>query len=146
LRGFINYAMELFSFVLMRRVHRGVLVEMEYGSGKVEQVANFLIGGSMLVAAGWIGIGVVRLATGERELGSPFGLACSAIFGALNFYANLLAWDAVRRAAASGTDSLIMQAQLTVRWVKLLSSFVVAVGLTIAALSTDDVIVALADG
>jgi divalent metal cation (Fe/Co/Zn/Cd) transporter len=146
LRGALNYLMECFSFLLMRRVHRGALADMEFGAGKVEQVANALVGSSMLMAAAWIGVGVVRIVTGQRELGSPLGLACAAMFGAVNFYVNLLAWDSVRRAAATGTDSLIMQAQLNLRLVKLWSSLVVGVSLTIAALSTDDVIVAFADG
>jgi len=144
LRGVLGYSLECFSFLLLRRIHRGSLSDMEYGAGKVEQVANLLLGSSMLMACGWVLLGVVKILTGERHLGTPFGLACSAIQGMANVYVNLLAWDAARRAA--GSDSLLMQAQANSRRVKLCASLVVATGLTVAALSTDDVIVAFADG
>lgn len=144
LRGILGYLLECFTFLLLRRIHRGVLVEMEYGSGKVEQIANVVIGVSMLIAAGWVGVGVLRIASGQRGVGTPAGLAFAAMVGALNLYVNVLAWDAVRRAAAAN-DSMIMQAQLTLRWVKMLASVVVLCSLTVAALSSDDAIVAAAD-
>jgi cation diffusion facilitator family transporter len=144
LRGGLGYLMECFTFVVLRRVHRGVLADMEYGSGKLEQVANFMIGVSMLMASAWIGFGVLRIISGQRQLGTPMGLAFAAIVGSVNAWVNLMARDAVRR-AASGGASLIMQAQLTLRRVKLVASLVVGVGLTIAAVSTDDVVVAWAD-
>lgn len=147
LRATLGYLTECFTFLVLRRIHRGVLVDMEYGSGKLEQVANCMIGASMLMAAGWIGFGVLKILRGERALGTPAGLAFAAMVGMVNLYVNLLAWDAVRRAAAAGTGSwLIMDAQVALRKVKLISSAVVIVSLTVAALSTDDVIVAWADG
>src|SRR5437588_551507 len=45
---------ELFSFVVMRRIHRGQLADLEFGTGKLEQVANALIGASMLGGGIWI--------------------------------------------------------------------------------------------
>jgi divalent metal cation (Fe/Co/Zn/Cd) transporter len=144
-RGGLGYMLECFTFLVLRRIHRGVLVDMEYGSGKLEQVANVMIGASMLIAAGWIGVGVLKIASGQRAIGTPAGLTFAAMVGMLNLYVNVLAWDAVRRAAAA-KDSLIMEAQLTLRWVKMIASVVVIVSLTVAALSSDDVIVAFADG
>src|SRR5437588_9822370 len=40
---------ELFSFVVMRRIHRARLADLEFGTGKLEQVANALTRGVMLV-------------------------------------------------------------------------------------------------
>jgi ferrous-iron efflux pump FieF len=145
IRGFLGYLLECFSFVVLRRIHRGQLVEMEFGSGKLEQIASSMIAASMLLAAGWIALNVFRIVTGERQTGTPIGLAAAAIVGIANLYVNLLAWDSLRRTVREG-DSVIMDAQLTSRWVKLASSVVVGVSMTVAALSTDDVIVAWADG
>jgi ferrous-iron efflux pump FieF len=145
IRGFLGYLLECFSFVVLRRIHRGTLADMEFGSGKLEQVASSMIATSMLLASGWIALNVLQIVTGRRPTGTPIGLAAAAIVGIANLYVNLLAWDSLRR-TVSPDDSVILQAQMTSRWVKLASSMVVGVSVTVAALSTDDVIVAWADG
>jgi divalent metal cation (Fe/Co/Zn/Cd) transporter len=145
LRGGLGNATECFTVVLLRRIHRHTVVAMDYGTGKLEEVVSVIIAASMLLAAGWVSLNVWRLTTGQREIGTPLGLACAAIIGFINLYVNVLAWDAVRRAMAGG-HSIIMESQLRLRTTKLVSSIVVSAGLTIAALSTDDVIVEWADG
>jgi divalent metal cation (Fe/Co/Zn/Cd) transporter len=145
IRGGLGYLLECFTFVVLRRIHRGVLVDLDYGAGKLEQVANVVLAASMLLAAGWVAHGVMNLLAGQRSIGSPAGLAFGAVVGMLNLYVNVLAWDGVRRAMGDGS-SVIMQAQLTLRRVKLVASLVVIVALTVAAISTDDDIVAVADG
>src|SRR5262249_22116425 len=92
----------------------------------------------------WIAFGAVSMVTGERPLGTPFGLAAAAIIGSLNAYLNLIAWLAVRR-AAHADRSLLMQGQLRARSVQLGSSLFVHVTMTIAALSPAHVIVTWAD-
>ncbi|HEX3500749.1 MAG TPA: cation transporter [Stellaceae bacterium] len=143
-RGALMDAIEGFALLVMRRIHRGRLVGFEFGPGKLEQVATLAIAIGMLGGAVWIALGAAALATGERAIGTPLGLALAAIVGALNTYINLIAWDAVRR-AARGERSLIMQGQLTARTVKLVSSLVVQFSLTVAAISTDDLVIAWAD-
>ena len=86
----------------------------------------------------------MAIISGHGEVGAPLGLALAAIVGALNAYINFVAWDAMRRAAV-GDSSLVMQGQLQARRVKLLCSIVVLFTMTIAALSTDNVVVASAD-
>jgi divalent metal cation (Fe/Co/Zn/Cd) transporter len=140
-RCVLGYALECFTLVVIRRIHRGKLAEMEYGAGKVEQVASALIAISMLLAGVWLGLNVWHIWTGERALGSPLGLAYAAIVGFLNIYINVLAWDGMRR-SMTADSSLIMDAQLQLRWVKLVASAFVGVALTVSAVSTDDVIVA----
>ncbi len=144
IRGGLGILLECFSYVVLRRIHRGVLVDLDYGTGKLEQVANLVIGASMLFGATWIVVGALRILSGDREVGTPIGLAFAAIAGMVNIYVNLLAWDGMRRAAAQG-DSLIMQAQLLLRRTKLFASLVIGIGLTVAAFSTDDLIVTWAD-
>jgi divalent metal cation (Fe/Co/Zn/Cd) transporter len=131
IRGSLMNMIELFALVVMRRIHRGVLADLEFGTGKLEQIANLVIGVGMLGGAAWIVVRALAIVVGERTVGAPFGLALAAITGALNAYVNLLAWDAMRRAARSGSS--------------LVSSLVVTVTMTIAALSTDNVVVAWAD-
>jgi divalent metal cation (Fe/Co/Zn/Cd) transporter len=143
-RACLAYALECFTLVVLRRIHRGVLADLEYGAGKLEQVASVVIAAGMLLGAVWIGFNAYGVWSGTRALGTPIGLAAAAIVGMVNLYVNLLAWDSVRRSLAADS-SLIMVAQLRVRWVKLFCSFVVSFGLTLSALSTDDVVVAWAD-
>jgi divalent metal cation (Fe/Co/Zn/Cd) transporter len=116
---------------------------LEFGSGKLEQVVNMLLGVSMLLGAAWIALGVVRMLTGNAAAVSQPAYAVAAILASINTCENAVAWDAVRRAAGGG--SLIMQGQLRVRAVKFGSSLFVQAALTVAALSTDHAVVAWAD-
>jgi divalent metal cation (Fe/Co/Zn/Cd) transporter len=144
IRATLTLLIESFSLVVMRRINRGAVREMEFGSGKLEQLANACLGIGMLLAAAWLLHGAIAIVAGDQDVGTPFGLASAAIIGIVNLYCNLIAWDAVRRAAAL-EPSLIMLVQLRVRVVKLLASGIVGVTLTVAALATDDLIVAWAD-
>ena len=135
---------EAFALVVMKRVHRGRLTAYEFGSGKVEQLVNLLIAGGMMAGAVWIAIGLIELAAGGRPIGSPATFVAAAVLNACNTYVNVLAWDAMRRAARGG-GSLIMRSQLQARIVKLVTSIVVQLALTIAAISTDAVVIAWAD-
>ncbi len=144
IRATLGLFPEWFTFGVLRRIHRGVLVDLDYGTGKLEQVASLVIGVSMLLASVWIVIGAFQILGGERELGAPIGLAAAAVAGMVNLYLNVVAWDGIRRLPGV-RESTIMNAQLTLRWTKLLASIIISVDLTIAALSTDPVIVAVAD-
>jgi divalent metal cation (Fe/Co/Zn/Cd) transporter len=144
IRGTLMLAIEYFGLSVLRHVHRRTLVDLEFGTGKLEQIANLVIGAGMLGGAAWIAAKAVAIIAGQRALGTPFGLALAAIAGAANAYVNFIAWAGMRR-AAQAADSLVMQAQLTARIVKLVSSLIVLGSLTIAALSTDEEVVAWAD-
>jgi cation diffusion facilitator family transporter len=144
IRGALMTAIEAFSLLVLRRIHRGVLTDFEFGTGKLEQVANLAVGAGLLGGAIWIAVAAAAIVTGQRPVGTPLGLTLAAILGVINTYVNVLAWDSIRRVAL-GERSPIMQTQLKVRIVKLVSSLFVQVAMTIAALSTDDVVVAWAD-
>jgi divalent metal cation (Fe/Co/Zn/Cd) transporter len=88
IRGSLMSLTELFSLVVMRRIHRGQLADLEFGTGKLEQVANTAIGAAMLGGAVWIVARALAVLIGERAVGAPFGLAMAAIAGALNAYVN----------------------------------------------------------
>jgi divalent metal cation (Fe/Co/Zn/Cd) transporter len=128
----------------MWRLHRGKLQDLEFGGGKLEQIANLVTGLGMLGAAAWIATKAMAIVSGHGEVGTPLGLALAAMVGALNAYINFLAWDRMR-SATEGGSSLVMQGQVNARRVKLVCSLVVLLTMTIAALSTDNVVVASAD-
>lgn len=135
---------ELFSVLVMRRIHRGELADFEFGTGKLEQIASTVIGAAMLGGAVWIAGKALAQIVGERSIGTPFGLTMAAVAGALNLYVNFLAWNSMRRALRA-ESSLVMVAQLRARTVKLISSLCVLATMTLAALSTDTEVVAWAD-
>lgn len=135
---------EVFAYVAIRRIHRGRMSGFDFGHGKVEQLANLVIATGMFAAAGWIAFDAVRLLAVHRPPGSPAGLAGAAIVGAINTYFNWFAWLAVRRVTPPGAP-VIMLAQLRSRRVKLLSSCLVLVLLTVAAQFTDPGVVLAAD-
>ncbi len=143
-RGVLMYAIEVFALLVMRRIHRGRMAVLEFGSGKLEQLVNLLIAGGMLAGAAWIILDTATLVGGAEVHGSPSGFAFAAIAAAVNLYINVVAWDGMRRAARGG-GSLIMQGQLQARVVKMVSSAFVQVTLTIATLSTDAGVIVWAD-
>jgi divalent metal cation (Fe/Co/Zn/Cd) transporter len=144
IRGGLMMSIEVFAYFLMRRLHRGQLTDLEFGTGKLEQVANFLIGGGMLAGAAWIFSGAVAMVDGERVVSDPIWLAVGAVTGATNLVVNLTSWDGMRRAVRT-ESSLVMLAQFKSRTVKLIASCFVIMTLTTAALAPDEVVVAWAD-
>lgn len=144
LRFIMMMIIEYFAYSVMWRVHRGELQNMEFGGGKLEQITNFVTGLGMLAAAAWIAYKAVEVIGGHASVGTPLGLALAAMIGAVNAYINVVVWKKMW-VAAQGDSTLVMRVQLRSRMVKTVSSFVVLLALTVAALSTDNVIVAWAD-
>lgn len=145
IRGSLMTVIEVFALIVMRNIHRGRVAFLEFGAGKLEQLVNLLIAGGMVIGAGWIALDVVHLVNAGEVTGTPAGFAASAILAAFNLYVNTVAFDGMRRAAATG-GSVIMTGQLRARVVKLVSSVLIQIALTLAALSTDPVVIAWADG
>jgi len=143
IRFVLMMSIEIFAYTVMWRLHRGKLHDLEFGGGKLEQIANLVTGLGMLGAAAWIATKAMAIVGGHAAVGTPLGLALAAIV-ALNAYINFIAWDGMRR-AAEGESTLVMQGQLHARRVKLICSLVVLFTMTVAALSTDNVVVASAD-
>jgi divalent metal cation (Fe/Co/Zn/Cd) transporter len=139
-RGGLMDLIELFALMVMWRIHRDQLADLEFGTGKLEQIANTVIGATMLGSAIWITTRAVAMLVGQSAVGAPFGLAMAAVAGAVNLYFNFIAWGRVRRAVRA-ESSLVMLGQLRARTVKLVSSLFVLVTMTVAALSTDEQVV-----
>jgi len=144
IRFILMMSIEIFALIVMWRLHRGKLTDMEFGGGKLEQIASLVTGIGLIGGAAWVATKAVGIVTGEAEVGTPLGLALAAMVGALNAYVNFVAWEGMSHAAAR-ESTLVMQAQVHARWVKLVCSLVVLVALTVAALSADNVVVATAD-
>jgi divalent metal cation (Fe/Co/Zn/Cd) transporter len=89
LRGTLMASTEVFAYILMRRLHRGQLADLEFGTGKLEQIASFLIGAGMLAGAAWIFSGAFDILEGERAEGTPIWLALGASIGSINFIINV---------------------------------------------------------
>ncbi len=143
-RGTLMFTLELIAYLTMRRVHRGRFHAFDYGSGKVEQIANIGIAGGMLIGGIWIVASAIDNAISGGEILSTFGLALAAVFAAVNLYVNFLAWYRVRQAARL-ERSVILEAQLRARWAKALTSIVVFVVLTLAVFAQDRMIVTWLD-
>lgn len=143
-RGTLMLSTEVFAFIAMRRMHRGQLAELEFGHGKLEQIANLAIAAGMVFGAAWIAWGAVELAFGASPPATPGGLAASAMIAALNAFLNFIAWLAVLQATPAGSP-VIMEAQLRSRAVKFASSCVVLVLLTTSALCLDPLIATWCD-
>lgn len=144
IRGVLMVGTEVFALVVMRRIHRGQLIGLEFGSGKLEQAANMVIATGMFLGAAWIGLGALELALGDRPHGTPIGLAVAAILAALNTYFNFVAWISVLQATPPGSP-VIMEAQLRSRAVKLLSSGVVVFLVAFSAVCFDPVVAVWCD-
>lgn len=143
-RGMLIIGTEIFALLIMRRIHRRQMNNLDFGSGKFEQVANILIAIGMLVGAIWVALRAFGMMIGDYPASSPTGFAAAAAISALNTYLNFVAWLAVLQATPPGSP-VIMEAQLQSRTVKLISSSVVLVLLGFAALRFDPVIAAWCD-
>jgi divalent metal cation (Fe/Co/Zn/Cd) transporter len=144
IRGGLMTLIDLVALAVLRRLHRGTLSGFDFGTGKIEQLVSIAIALSLLGGALWVGMEAVQTAlTGQSEA-TPLGLSLAAVSGAINFFANVVAWENVRQ-AARGRPSAIMRAQLRARTTKLFCSVVVQITMTVAAVAKDPVIVAGAD-
>ena len=55
LRAGLMIALEVFLLAVLRRIHRRQLVGYDYGTGKLKEFGNLLVGSAMLLGAAWIG-------------------------------------------------------------------------------------------
>lgn len=144
IRGGLLLTIDASALVVLRRIHRGRIVGLDFGTGKLEQLVNVLIAVGMLGGALWIAHGAATvLAIGHSDA-SPLGLALGACLNGANNLVNFVAWDTVRRTARAA-PSVIMQVQVRIRLTKLVCSMALQLTITIAALATDPVVVAWSD-
>ncbi|MCQ4161311.1 cation diffusion facilitator family transporter [Roseomonas sp. GC11] len=131
LRGGLLILLELVVYALMRRIHRGRMAAYDYGSGKLEQFANLVVGLAMAGGAVWLAVKALgRLeAAGAAPAGSLWVAAGLAV---VNLGVNAAAAWAMWLAGRDGA-SVIMTGQIRTRLSKLLSSAVVVGAIALSA-------------
>src|SRR5687767_444384 len=73
IRFVLMMSIEVFALIVMWRLHRGKLHDMEFGGGKLEQIANVATGLGMLGGAAWIASQAMAIVSGHAEIGTPLG-------------------------------------------------------------------------
>jgi divalent metal cation (Fe/Co/Zn/Cd) transporter len=73
IRFVLGMSIEIFAYTVMWRLHRGRLRDLEFGGGKLEQIANLVTGLGMLGAAAWIATKAMAIVSGHGEVGTPLG-------------------------------------------------------------------------
>ena len=144
MRGNMMWTIDLVSLAVLRRLHRGRLSGFDFGTRKIEQLCSIAIACGMIAAAIWLGYDALGLIAAGHSMATPVGLSLAAVAGAINVFINFVAWEKVRL-AARGRPSAIMEAQRKARRARLLSSVVVQVTMTGAALAKDPLLVAWLD-
>ncbi len=144
LRGNMMWTIDLVSLAVIRRLHRGRLSGFDFGTGKIEQLCCIAIACGLIVGATWVGYDALQLLAAGHSMATPVGLSLAAVVGAINVFINFVAWEKVRQ-AARGRPSTIMDAQQRARRARLLSSVVVQITMTSAAVAKDPVLVAWLD-
>src|SRR5271165_692083 len=132
MRACLLTLLELFAYVVMRRIHRGRLPSYQYGSGKIESFLNLLIGMALVLSGIWIfALGVLSLLQPSQP--SPFGFAAAAAIGAVNTTQN--AWMFVTFLGARRLGaSILIDGQVRTRLLKLVSSIIATLAILVSAM------------
>lgn len=136
---------DVYTFFVLRAVHRDRLRKYRFGIGKVEQICNLGIGAALVVGGFWVAHRVFDTLVFGQDAASPLGLAMAAVVNAVNTLINVLGWFAMR-VAARNDDSPIYKAQLRTRVVSVVASLIVQTTLTVAVLVKDPVVSIWLDG
>jgi ferrous-iron efflux pump FieF len=143
-RWFLILSFQTFSFIVMRRINRGKLADLEFGTGKLEQFCNLAMATGMILGAILLARGAVDLAIQGHTDATPLGLTSAAVFNAANVLVNFVAWHEIRRTAGPAPPVIVL-AQLQKRLTVFTSSCIEQVTMTVAAIARDPVIAAYAD-
>jgi cation diffusion facilitator family transporter len=143
IRGGLLTLLELFAYVMMRRIHRGRLPSYQYGCGKIESFLNALIGGALVLSSIWVfGRGVLSMLHPPEP--SPLGLAAAAAIAAVNVAQNAWMFVTFLRARRVGA-SILIDGQVKTRILKLASSIVATLAILTSAIFAGEVSGRVAD-
>ncbi len=143
LRGIPLLALEAVLLVLLRRINRGQLTAYDYGTRKVEQLANLIAGATLIFGALWL---MSKLAAryGVPQEQPSIGLAFAALVAVVNLAVNITVLHSIWRAAQGG-QSLILNGQIVVRLSKVVASALVTLAIAVNALFGPEGIGGIAD-
>ena len=144
IRFVLGMSIEILPDTVMWRLHRGRLRDLEFGGGKLEQIANLVTGLGMLGAAAWIATKAMAIVSGHGEVGTP------SVWHLLRWWARSTPISIFSPGtAAQGSRGVgavsSCRGRSHARRSSLSARLVVLFTMTIAALSTDNVVVASAD-
>jgi len=142
LRGVLLISVGVFSFITLRRIHRGNLGAYEYGAGKLEQSVTVLIATLLILAAGILLWRISGLAPQPKPPAYLAGMAIALVI--INLLLNCAQLWSLYRASRDG-GSLIVRAQYHARWVKTAASALVVIAVTISMTSWDSELARAAD-
>src|SRR5271157_4741231 len=143
MRACLLTLLELFAYVVMRRIHRGRLPSYQYGSGKIESFLNLLIGIALVLSSIWIfALGVLSML--QLAQANPLGFAVAAATGAVNTTQN--AWMLVTylRARRFGA-SILIDGQVRTRLLKVVSSASATLAILVSAIFAGEISGRVAD-
>ncbi|WP_159996180.1 cation transporter [Roseomonas sp. 18066] len=145
-RGALLTALEFVIYLLMRRIHRGRMSAYEFGSGKVEQFANTVVGLAMAAGAAWVATRAIsRFAEGDGAAhGSALSLWVAVGAVGINLAINAAAGVALWRAGRDGT-SVLMTGQIRSRISKILASTVAVAAVVLSAIAPGSMTSRIAD-
>ena len=124
--------LELFAYVVMRRIHRGRLPSYQYGSGKIESVLNLLIGIALVLSSIWIfALGVLSMLQPPQP--SPLGFSVAAATGAVNTTQNACMFVTFLSARRLGA-SILIDGQVRTRLLKVVSSASATLAILVSAM------------
>lgn len=123
IRGGLLLLLEIALLILMRRINRGEIGGYDYGTRKLEQFANVIVGGALVLAA--LSLAAASLMRSAEPDQDAIGLAVAWVVGLLNFLINgYVLWRLWR--VARGGESVIIAGQVASRLMKTLVSGIVA--------------------
>ncbi|WP_424814120.1 cation diffusion facilitator family transporter [Roseococcus sp. YIM B11640] len=131
-RGGPLLALEAALLIVLRRINRGTLTDYDYGTRKLEQFGNLIVGVALILGAFWLLNGVADRYDEVQEQ-SPTGLVFGAIAAVANLGINSWVFAMLWRASRTGT-SIIVNGQLLSRLSKVISSALVAVAVIVNAM------------
>jgi divalent metal cation (Fe/Co/Zn/Cd) transporter len=122
-RGVLLLFVEVYAWIMLRRIHRGRFSEYDFGTGKIERVVNVAIALGLLVAVASIVVGGF-FRVDHQPSSSALLFATAVFFAEFNLLVNLYGLVAFARANRD-QPSIIIESQISARLVKSLSSFAV---------------------
>ncbi len=132
MRACLLTLLELFAYVVMRRIHRGRLPSYQYGSGKIESFLNLLIGIALVLSSIWIfALGVLTMLQPSQP--SPLGFAVATATGAVNTTQNAWMFVTYLHARRLGA-SILIDGQVRTRLLKVVSSASATLAILVSAL------------
>lgn len=144
IRAWLMFAAGLFGLIFIRLVHRGRMAHYEFGVGKIERFVSLVIGLGLVISALLIARTVFLSAVESAPAATPLGLAIAAIINAVNAVVNVVGWWGMQiNAPASPSEAY--RAQRHARFTMMVSSLLLQVTLTAAALAKDPVVAGLLD-